>query len=610
MTSPPQAETAETAVQNETDGVGELLARLGHGDEIEIERITPISDRGYLTSIPVEHGLDLKTECQKAFGGGTYLAKCKRRLPDGRYQWIKGSARFTISGHPKAMRSESSAMTPYQAQMAPNADLQGRLLDILSEKLRTPGENLKDVADSILQVVQQGSHPSSDPLDGILKAAETYAKLKVVFEGDKKGRKANPDDEDDEDDEDDKLDDDNIVSTLGGMFIKNMMGGQQQTAAPAPNDAPPGWMRGPDGKWVRDEAPPGWERGPDGKWVAIAHAQPQRPQRAMWDAYGQEMRFDEHEQAWRYQNGAIVKGQIVRDAVDRSRQPPPVSRPNAREEFPQPRRILREVPLQFASSEVEKQEVRNERAPTDHRRAEHVSRPQSAGDEQSDLQEAQDRAGESEIDNRKISSEMQGKGNSPSDFPDIVTNPSQSVRMEGGIAMNSNGITVVCPDCNGTGENTEHPSMTFVCSTCHGKKRLVPSDPGLNDDQAPCEECKGWGSIDGQTCEACGGNGIHSEGDDEEPSCPHCNSCNTSEVVGGDCWECHDCKQTFEPEDDADVKLSEATPEAIADEIANMDPDEQVETLALLGPTFGIDSATMRDLVRQAQAGKAKEGAG
>ena len=82
--------------------VEDFFSTLGSGDVLSIERTSPIGDMaGWLANVPWDAGLDLTQEISRAYGGGTYLIRYKRKSQDGRVMFSKGSATLRIAGEPK-----------------------------------------------------------------------------------------------------------------------------------------------------------------------------------------------------------------------------------------------------------------------------------------------------------------------------------------------------------------------------------------------------------------------------------------------------------------------------------------------------------------------------
>lgn len=493
------------------DPVRDMLAGLAQGDEIEIERVAPLSHKGYLCSIPMEHGIDLKDEVQRSFWGGTYFCKCKRRGPDGRYHWVKGSARFTIAGPPKPINYEPERVTQpavYQPPPPPPfaaAELQSRLLDIISERLKTPQEQLGDVARQIGEVIHggQAAAASSDPLESMLKAMETYKRMeKLMGRGEERRRNPEPDDE--EDDEDDLGTDTGLVNVLGKMFMRNMIP-QQQSAPQMAQDGPPGWRKMPDGQWVRvtDDAPPGWQKMPDGQWVRTEQPPPMGGYR---DAHGNLIgaRAPRDAPVYRDAQGDLVDAQGRRADV----------RPSPTEPRTWPQKMRDKDPRG-----------------TDESWRRHARQPWPASTAQA----------------KEEVSEVTPTGQDIDPGFGVLVDPVRGVAVETVPAQNDRIANPGEPDSNGSGSGEE----------------------------------------------------------DEPFTCPHCGSEDVDEVVGGDCWQCFACKETFDGPDNEAVPLNEATPEAIADEIENMDEDEQLLTLELLAKKFNLPVELVREFVKNTQAEKA-----
>lgn len=313
-------EQQETTLDN-------LMSNVDSGDLLCITRTAPWGHEGYLGTISWDPSIDLLEEMANAFGGKNYKIQVKKRTKTGQWMYARGCAYVTIAGDPKPVRraSELAPMpTPpalatagaYPAISSVGADLQGRLLDILSEKLKTPAENLGEVVKSItdaLQTPQQGNQ-----LEQLLATVETGRKLGRLFapQAEPEPRYRNPREDDDEEESDpmDKL------FKMGMMYMmSNLMGKGQQAQAPMqgvpqpvrmPPGPPPegcGWYQdATTGQWILTRLLP---RGPRSSEVPNPSA-----------SFAQEKQEVRERTAQKWEVGA---NGIARPAQNRASQPDP-----------------------------------------------------------------------------------------------------------------------------------------------------------------------------------------------------------------------------------------------------------------------------------------------
>jgi hypothetical protein len=504
-----QENSPDLASAKDVVELADVLSQLSAGDELEINRATPISERGYLTSLPVEDAGDLKETLKSAYGPGKYLIKGRRRTRDGKFNWIKGSATIYVAGtpwsqlprdvRPGPMSASTAMVVPHPPQFG--GDIQGKLLDVLVSKLQTPAEQLKDVVASIQDVITGGHNAvqtaQTDPLAGIVQAAKTYKELKAIFG--REERTPNPADDDDDDEEEDLGTDAGLMSVLGKMFLKNM-GPQQQQAPMAPGEGPPGWAKAPDGQWVQVpvDAPPGWTKMPNGEWVRLPHPPP---------VGGYHSQTQGGRPVYRDAQGDFVDAQGRRVDV-RPADPGRTWPPKMRDREP-----TRETPQWKAHSRQEWP------ASTAQEKAEVNTFPPMARDYPAPFDEA-------------IAAPREAPVETVTPQNDRIENPGEA-------------------DSNGSESNEE-------------------------DDDNGVTAC------------------IHCGSDDIE----------AVETTEGLHWRCFNCKGTFEDPVES-VSLAEATPEAIADEIENMEEDEQLLTFELLAQKFGLPIDVVREFVKNSQQEKA-----
>ena len=246
--------SAESAVEEPQKGetsLENLMQNVDSNDLICITRTAPWSHAGYLGTIAYNPAMDLLEELSNEYGGKNYKIQIKKRANNGSYIYAKGCAYVTIAGPPKTPRQPGDAPPTALAAVAPSpfpyaapaSDMQARLLDILTEKLKTPGENLTEVVNSIIAAVhtpQQGNQ-----LEQLLATVETGRKLARAFGTNDASPRQNPrDDEDEEPKEEDPMD---KLIKMGMMMIMSQFMGQKPPQAvqaplgnPQPHQGPPG----------------------------------------------------------------------------------------------------------------------------------------------------------------------------------------------------------------------------------------------------------------------------------------------------------------------------------------------------------------------------------
>jgi len=257
--------------------VEDFFSSLGSGDVLQIERTSPIGEgSGWLSNVPWDASLDLTQEIARAYGGGTYLIRYKRKSQDGRIMFSRGSATLRIAGEPKS--SAPKALVPvtppfYPQPLASTGDeLQRRLLDMLTAQLGAKNEQLPDLVAKIVETV--GGRPSGSAVDPIaqLLASVTMGKqiaaaLAPPSSASGAGRRDNPDDDDDDDDGADGSPLERLAMAALGKFMSQPA--PAPSPAPAPMQGPPGWVLH-NGEWRRRvqhvQGPPGWFLH-NGRWV-------------------------------------------------------------------------------------------------------------------------------------------------------------------------------------------------------------------------------------------------------------------------------------------------------------------------------------------------------
>lgn len=623
-----QGEHKGAPVNPEGMSVQEFLASLDPGQEIEIHRTFPINERGYLTAVPVDEIEDMHELIRVTYGPGKYTLKAKANTKSGSYKWSKGSAKIAIAGTPWSMQP-APRVAPVIAPSAPmggaSLDLQSRLLDMIESRVKAPPEQLKELMGAVQEVMgQQTQAGPADPMEQMFKMMENYKRMKKLFSG------AGDDDDDDDEGDDDgeDLSDKGLLGTIANAVMKNAMGAKAQ---PQAHDAPPGWVRGPNGEWIQTVpargayVPQNVRRTPSVEEVefyrnrerefarreGIENAREADRLRTV-QMHGQNQQtktaekrhsFDQPEWYSRY----IDRKPSIRFDLQGNPIYPPVNPSTAREDFGAPRvEVRREVPLSFGPPELKSRaEVYKEGTEWRYTRSGEVV-PASDYVEKQEVplsvgeRELSFHYGESCPESMSATTAQRILANEESpnfharleSESSMGTVPSQKERIEGVEAsgekqtVTPEPLPTVCEACGGQGFVESVAGERVACGPCSGNGVIVQkSEPSFSGRTEPCPECKGKGVLDGPgfdrpgvtyTCETCDGRGrvltdaAMDEDEDEEE---------------GD-----------------DVMLSEATPEAIVEEIENMDEDEQEHLFALLGPKFGVDSETIVELIRQQKA--------
>lgn len=564
----------------ENDEIG-FFDGIHSGDFIEIERIAPWGHDGYMGTVPFEAGIDIPEELKRLYGGGTYRLKRKRRVAGGKIVYSQGTVTKKVAGEPKDPAAnalavqQAAAIAPMGSVPAVNADLIARQI---VEHLKLPAEQLEGIASQIRGAIGTGQQAAvnfaTNPVDAVKQAAEMYKSLKGLFGREERQRNPAPDDdeEDEEGDDGEDYSDKGLMGMFGKMFLSHMMGQQQAQQNPAPaGDAPPGWRKGPQG----------WERAP------------QRPQGYVYGNPEYERRQREDE----IQRQAYWEQKAKDEALKRARhefvqRANPGSQNNARRQNPTVSR--------------------------------HASNPPSGMDHQKDrggrftgsTQSGASQAGQQNVPPPvNISTAVDLWPHLPVTHSIAADRP-QSDAVEGPqepASIVRENPAMQCP-C-GSFDLQRNADGGWDCQACGdwlGPRRENPAM--LRDGVDPCPTCKGLGSLvdDGD-----------SDGtEDETGECPDCLGSKrymdpkTRDAILEADESVAQLKREpnpFEDEGDEDgderVMLDEATPEAIADEIANMDEEEQVETIKALADSFGMDKEVIAELFLQAKKEKDNGGA-
>lgn len=249
----PEQGNNRESVSETPDDLGAWMAGLSHQDELTVERLSPLTDRGWLGAFVWDQGLDIHSQIRESYGGGTYLIKARRRAKSGALNWIKGSFRVEIAGAPRQptpprenWNGSSNYMpsTPAPTNAGIAAELQTRLLDILSDKMGESKSDVVPLVGQILEIVNGRGvgHQPIDPIQSILATAEAGKRLADIY--------APPAAQVVE------KEPESMMERMMMMMMMKMMGGEKTTPAshPVMPPPPPGW--GWNGQqWVRVAAP-------------------------------------------------------------------------------------------------------------------------------------------------------------------------------------------------------------------------------------------------------------------------------------------------------------------------------------------------------------------